>query len=79
MKKQQESKILVVLLFTGSLLTPIQLHAEAEPLYVSGFDLDYMESNYFLSWVEEMRYQLSKASPYIKEMLESNNNLADDK
>ncbi|MCK5809697.1 MAG: hypothetical protein KAH00_01345 [Cocleimonas sp.] len=79
MKKQQGSKTLVVLLFTGCLLTPMQLRAEAEPLYVSGFDLDSIESNDLLSWVEEVRYRLSEASPCFRNMLEPNDNLAGDR
>ena len=77
MKKYQWSKALAVLLFTGCVLTPLKLHAEAEPLYVLGLDLDYMEPNYFLSWVEEMKYRLSEVSPLMRNIIDPNGNLSD--
>ena len=77
MRKYQWSKALAVLLFTGYILTPLQLYAEAEALYVSGLDLDYMEPNHFLSWIEEMRYRLSEVSPLLRNILDPNGNLAD--
>ncbi len=68
--RKQWSKALVVLLLAGCMLTPLQLYAEAEPLYVSGLDLDYMEPNHFLSWVEEMKYRLSEVSPLFRNILD---------
>jgi hypothetical protein len=61
----------------GLVSTPLQLHAEGEPIYVSGLDLDYMEPNRFFSWIEEMKYTLSEVSPVIKNLLEAESDLLD--
>jgi hypothetical protein len=75
MKIQWWSAILYSLLAVGYVLTPIQAKAEAELLYVSGFDLDYMESNRFFAWVEDVKYSLCEMSPFIKDMFEVESNL----
>jgi hypothetical protein len=77
MRKQQWHKIICTLFLTGFMLIPVQLYAEAEPLYVLGLDLEYIESNQFLSWIEEMRYKLSEISPLLKNILDPQNNLSD--
>ncbi len=71
MKKRQQKIILILCITTTLILLPLQLRAEAEPLYVSGLDLDYMESNQFLSWLEEMKYRLTESSPFFKDIFDS--------
>jgi len=78
MRQQQGYKAFYTLVLIGFMLISAQLYAEAEPLYVSGFDLDYMESNQFLSWVEEIRYRLSEVSPLLKNIIDPNGSLSDD-
>lgn len=75
MKTQWQGAILYSLLVVGCVLTPIQAQAEAEPLYVSGFDLDYMEPNRLFVWIEELKYSLCEMSPLIKDMLEAESDL----
>ena len=73
--KKQHGKILLNLFITTTLiLLPLQIRAEAEPLYVSGLDLDYMESNQFLSWLEEVKYRLEETSPIFKDIFDSGEN-----
>jgi hypothetical protein len=77
MKNHKWSILLSTVITAGCVLTPIQTQAEAEPLYVSGFDLDYMESNQFFAWLEDIKYSLCEVSPIIKEILEAENNLVE--
>jgi hypothetical protein len=77
MKKAQWGYVLYIFIMIGLVSTPLQLQAEAEPIYVSGLDLDYMEPNQFFSWIEEMKYTLSEVSPVIKNLLEAESDLLD--
>ncbi|MCK5896769.1 MAG: hypothetical protein KAG20_08190 [Cocleimonas sp.] len=75
MKRTLWDHILYVFIIIGFSSIPLQSQAEAEPIYVSGLDLDYMEPNQLFSWIEEVRYTLGEASPLIKNLLEAENDL----
>lgn len=58
-----------VLAVVTVLLTPVQSQAETEQLYVSGMDIDYMETNKVAGWIEDVKERLAEASPFLKEVM----------
>lgn len=49
---------------------PVQLQAEAEGIYVTGMDIDHIESSNKLAlWLDELKYLLVEASPFLGEFL----------
>ena len=71
----QRMACLVVLV--GSAWLPSQVSAESEQLYVSGMDIDNMEPNLMMAWLENVRDILIDASPFLEGILIPESALAD--
>jgi len=67
MKKLLE--ILGAVIVVVSVLFPFVAYAEAEQIYVSGMDIDYMEPNPMSGWIEDMKDQIADTSPFIGQFL----------
>ena len=70
-------EVLSVFLILGVVLFPLESQAEAEHIYVSWIDIDYMESNPLLGWLEDVKYQIASVSPFIGQFLLPEDDIAD--
>ncbi len=67
MRKLQDT--LRVFFILGLVVLPFKAQAEAEQIYVEWLDLDYMESNPMLGWIEDVKETIADTSPLIGQFL----------
>ena len=62
-------KTFSIFFIVAIVLLPAKSQAAAEEIYVAWIDIDYMESNPFLGWLEEIKDQLADTSSFFGQLL----------